>query len=126
MSTNPSIVNYLINKYRAALPEGQSPCLESFEKFSNVYLTENRTSTIQHLDGNFMLSLMNGDQVLICPSTTVDEVPGSTMPANAVPVTGGDSLGHVDFGDGIPVTSQPATTNVVDTLAAVAMEKALR
>lgn len=124
MNTNPSLVNYLLAKYRAALPAGQQGDLITFEKFCNAYLIQNRTSTMQHLDGNFTLVLTNGDQVLVCPSVGEGDIPGSTMPANAVPVTGGDSIGRVDFGDGIPVTSQRAT-NVVDTTAVDAMAKAM-
>lgn len=104
--SQPDLISYLAEQYKSTMTarnkcfgekeghidvEAELDAIKTFLQFSKDFMEENRPSTLQHVDGNYLLSLMNGDQVLVCPSTDEVNLPGTTQPSHTVPVGGVDS-----------------------------------
>lgn len=87
----PTLVDYLLEKYEATLDAPGS--LEGFANWARDHLEENRPSTLQNVEGNYIICLMNGDEVAIAPPFKMD---GSMQRSGrAIPVTGVDTAREI-------------------------------
>lgn len=63
---------------------------ENFRRFCEQFLSHNRASQMGYAGDTYLITLTNGDQVLLCPTADGRFEPGDgrTTPANYIPVTG--------------------------------------
>jgi len=81
----PFLVDYLLDKYNQKTQDGPVPGLTGFAEFAKEFMGEHRPSLLQNVEGNYVIRLMNGDDVSVAPPFTPGEMQQS---GRAIPVTG--------------------------------------
>jgi hypothetical protein len=83
--------------------------ISTFRGFCRDYLSQHRPTSLQAVDGNYLVTFTNMKQSLISPAVTTR--PGEMQASNSVPITGPLAASIIDFGAsmqpgpvGMPVT----------------------
>lgn len=99
----PTLLDYLADAYGKELlrraeqqhvnvvPDAGS--LPGFLSFCETFLSKNRATQMGYAGDTYLITLTNGDQVLLCPTADGRFEPGDgkTAAANYIPVTGNET-----------------------------------
>lgn len=90
--TVPFIVNYLLERYIAQSNSKTQIDVDAFREWASMYMDTQRPSTIRSIAGNYVVKLVNGDEVSLAPPF---EEGGMQHGGRAIPVTGHETAREI-------------------------------